>query len=180
MNGVFTLYHDGRFWVGVYEIHEPGGVRAARYIFGAEPNNAELAAFAAGRAFVRLADEARAAPLVPAEHKPTARLTAKRLAKMAKKAQDEIGVGTAAQRSLVELVLQQVARARVAEHPEVAGRGGPRLVPDLGAEDVYVALTELPVEQQLGRHGFAAGVPPHPPDPAALVGDELDVVDAAA
>lgn len=39
MSGVFTLYHDGRFWVGVYEIHEEGLVRAACHIFGAEPNS---------------------------------------------------------------------------------------------------------------------------------------------
>jgi len=120
MSGVFTLYHDGRFWVGVYEIHEPGGVRAARYIFGAEPNNAELAAFAAGRAFVRLADEARAAPLVPAEHKPTARLTAKRLAKMAKKAQEDVGVGTAAQRALAESLAERITESKAARKRRLA------------------------------------------------------------
>ena len=48
----FTLYFDGRFWVGVLELHERrrgaeandqgGTVRAARHVFGAEPSDAEL------------------------------------------------------------------------------------------------------------------------------------------
>ena len=120
MSGVFTLYHDGRFWIGVYEIHEDGQVRAARYIFGAEPNNAELAAFAAGRDFVCLADEARVAPPVAVEERPTARLTAKRLAKQAKKTQDDVGIGTAAQRALAESVAERVGENKAARKRRLA------------------------------------------------------------
>ncbi|MGW5720532.1 YjdF family protein [Amycolatopsis sp. NPDC003865] len=120
MHGVFTLYHDGRFWVGVYEIHEDGLVRAARHVFGAEPNNAELAAFAAGRDFVRLADEARDAPPVPAGQRPTARLNAKRLAKLAKTDQADEGIGTAAQRALRESVAERVAENKAARKRRAA------------------------------------------------------------
>ncbi|MGW5743460.1 YjdF family protein [Amycolatopsis sp. NPDC003861] len=120
MSGVFTLYHDGRFWVGVYEIHEDGQVRAARHLFGSEPTNAELAAFAAGRDFARLADEARAAPPVPTEQRPTARLNAKRLAKLAKKAQEEAGIGTAAQRALRDAVTQHAAENKAARKRRAA------------------------------------------------------------
>ncbi len=120
MSGVFTLYHDGRFWVGVYEIHEDGLVRAARHVFGGEPNNAELAAFAAGRDFVRLADLARAAPPVPAEQRPTARLNAKRLAKLAKKAQSDEGIGTAAQRALRDAVTHHAAENKAARKRRAA------------------------------------------------------------
>ncbi|WP_410607488.1 YjdF family protein [Amycolatopsis sp. lyj-109] len=120
MHGVFTLYHDGRFWVGVYEIHEDGLVRAARHVFGAEPTNAELAVFAAGRDFARLADEARAAPPVPAEQRPTARLNAKRLAKLAKKAQQDEGIGTAAQRALRDAVTQHAAENKAARKRRAA------------------------------------------------------------
>ncbi|RSM49657.1 DUF2992 domain-containing protein [Amycolatopsis balhimycina DSM 5908] len=120
MRGVFTLYHDGRFWVGVYEIHEDGLVRAARHLFGSEPNNAELAAFAAGRDFVRLADEARKPPPVAAEQRPTARLNAKRLAKLAKKAQEDEGIGTAAQRALSDAVTQRAAENKAARKRRVA------------------------------------------------------------
>ena len=126
MHGVFTLYHDGRFWVGVYEIHEDGLVRAARHIFGAEPNNAELAAFAAGRDFVRLADEARNAPPVPAEQRPTARLNAKRLAKLVKKAQDDAGIGTAAQRALKEAVAEQTGVNKAARKRRAAAEAARR------------------------------------------------------
>ncbi|MBE8525706.1 YjdF family protein [Amycolatopsis sp. H6(2020)] len=120
MRGVFTLYHDGRFWVGVYEIHEDGLVRAARHLFGSEPTNAELAVFAAGRDFARLADEARAAPPVPAEQRPTARLNAKRLAKLAKKAQQDEGIGTAAQRALRDALTQHAAENKAARKRRVA------------------------------------------------------------
>ena len=120
MSGVFTLYHDGRFWVGVYEIHEDGLVRAARHLFGSEPNNAELAAFAAGRGFVRLADEARKAPPVAVEERPTARLNAKRLAKLAKKAQEDEGIGTAAQRALRDAVTERAAENKAARKRRAA------------------------------------------------------------
>ena len=120
MSGVFTLYHDGRFWVGVYEIHEDGLVRAARHLFGSEPTNAELAVFAAGRDFARLADEARAAPPVPAEQRPTARLNAKRLAKLAKKAQQDEGIGTAAQRALRDALTEHAAESKAARKRRAA------------------------------------------------------------
>ncbi|MEU0529830.1 YjdF family protein [Amycolatopsis tolypomycina] len=120
MSGVFTLYHDGRFWVGVYEIHEDGLVRAARHLFGSEPTNAELAAFAAGHGFARLADEARAAPPVPASERPTTRLNAKRLAKLAKKTQADEGIGTAAQRALRDAVTHHAAENKAARKRRAA------------------------------------------------------------
>ncbi|WP_158892516.1 YjdF family protein [Amycolatopsis anabasis] len=114
MRSVFTVFHDGQFWVGVYEIHEDGLVRAARHVFGAEPNNAELAAFAAGPEFSALSREAHAAPAVPAARRPSARLTAKRAAKLAKKLQDDVGPGTAAQRALRESVAERVSENKAA------------------------------------------------------------------
>ena len=109
MHGVFTLYHDGRFWVGVYEIHEDGLVRAARHIFGAEPNNAELAAFAAGHEFVRLADRARSAPPVPADQRP-------------KRTYADEGIGTAAQRALRDAVSERAAENKAARKRREAAK----------------------------------------------------------
>lgn len=126
MSSVFTLFHDGHFCVGVYEIHEAGSVRAARHVFGAEPNNAELAEFAAGRAFVTLSAEAHAAPAVPAPQRPTGRVTAKRLAKLAKKTQDDIGIGTAAQRALKESVAERVGENKAARKRREAAEGDRR------------------------------------------------------
>ena len=111
MHGVFTLYHDGRFWVGVYEIHEDGLVRAARHIFGAEPNNAELAAFAAGRGFVRLADDARKAPPVPVTKRPK---------------QTYDGIGTAAQRALKHAVAERAIENKAARKRRLAAEAARR------------------------------------------------------
>ncbi|MCR6481582.1 YjdF family protein [Amycolatopsis sp. OK19-0408] len=105
MSGVFTLYHNGQFWVGVYEIHEDGLVRAARHVFGAEPNNAELAAFAAGRDFVRLADEAREAPPVPVDRK---------------RSYEGEGIGTAAQRALKHAVAERAGENKAARKRRAA------------------------------------------------------------
>jgi hypothetical protein len=69
---------------------------------------------------VRLADEARKAPPVAAAERPTARLNAKRLAKLAKKAQEDEGVGTAAQRALHDAVTQRAAENKAARKRRAA------------------------------------------------------------
>ena len=71
----FTLFFDGRFWVGVLELHERrrgaeandqgGTVRAARHVFGAEPSDAELYDFLLTHGGA-LIDRAAACPPVPA------------------------------------------------------------------------------------------------------------------
>ncbi len=71
----FTLYFDGRFWVGVLEHHERhrGGdmigqeitVRAVRHVFGAEPSDVELYDFLLARSG-ELIDRATASPPAPA------------------------------------------------------------------------------------------------------------------
>ncbi|MGZ7442724.1 YjdF family protein [Paenibacillus sp. TH7-28] len=40
-----TIYHDGQYWVGVFEEHSQGKLRAGRHIFGAEPKDEEVLAF---------------------------------------------------------------------------------------------------------------------------------------
>jgi hypothetical protein len=40
-----TVYYDGQFWVGVLEQEEDGKLKAARYLFGAEPKDAEVLEF---------------------------------------------------------------------------------------------------------------------------------------
>ena len=70
----FTLYFDGRFWVGVLELHERcrgadsndqvGAVRAARHVFGAEPTDVELYDFLLARSG-ELIDRAAESPAVP-------------------------------------------------------------------------------------------------------------------
>ncbi|MCI2422056.1 YjdF family protein [Saccharopolyspora sp. K220] len=118
MSGVFTLFHDGQFWVGIYEIHEDGHVCAARHVFGAEPTNAELAEFAAGPGFATLAQRARNAPAVPASDRPEA--SNRRLAKRASKFQQEAGVGTAAQRALKESMVERAVENKAARKRRLA------------------------------------------------------------
>ena len=81
----FTLYFDGRFWVGVLEHHERrrGGdmigqgitVRAARHVFGGEPSDVELYDFLLARGD-ELIDRAAASPPVPASRWRARRLVA--------------------------------------------------------------------------------------------------------
>ena len=70
MSATFTVFHDGQFWVGVLELHDERGVRAARHVFGPEPGNAELHEFCTGPGFLELSRRAHAAPLVPAGQRP--------------------------------------------------------------------------------------------------------------
>lgn len=42
VSSTLTVYHDGRFWVGVVEHVESGMLSVARVVFGAEPSNEEI------------------------------------------------------------------------------------------------------------------------------------------
>ena len=131
MSATFTLYYDGQFWIGLVEFRDDDGVRAARHIFGSEPNNAELLAFAAGREFDQLARRACAAPAVPDDQRPSQKINWKRLARAAAKEQQQIGAGTAAQQALKEDLMNRLAQAGAkhkatreadAEHRRAAAR----------------------------------------------------------
>lgn len=37
-----TVYYDGQFWCGFFEIREKGSIRVCKFIFGAEPQNFEI------------------------------------------------------------------------------------------------------------------------------------------
>jgi len=106
----FTLYFDGRFWVGVLEHHERhrGGdmigqeitVRAVRHVFGAEPSDVELYDFLLTHGGA-LIDRAAASPPVPtsgslAAPRPNPKRAARRAAKEAARARPS----TAAQAAL--------------------------------------------------------------------------------
>src|SRR5690349_24682977 len=100
MSATFSVFHDGQFWVGVLELHDADGVRAARHVFGPEPGNAELHEFCTGPGFLALSRRAHAAPPVPADQRPTRAVNPKRLARAARKTLEDQPVGTAAQRAL--------------------------------------------------------------------------------
>ena len=109
----FTLYFDGRFWVGVLEHHElrHGGdaisraitVRAARHVFGAEPSDVELYDFLLTHGGA-LIDRAAACPPVPASRSAGSssapRPNPKRAARQAAKEAARARPSTAAQAAL--------------------------------------------------------------------------------
>ena len=45
MEGKFILLFEDPFWVGYFERQDENGVQTAKYIFGAEPTNAQLISF---------------------------------------------------------------------------------------------------------------------------------------
>ena len=120
----FTLYFDGRFWVGVLECRERhhGGdvngqaitVRAARHVFGAEPSDAELYDFLLTHGGA-LIDRAAACPPVPASRpvgsSSASRPNPKRAARQAAKEAARARPSTAAQAALAAAREETAARA---------------------------------------------------------------------
>ena len=49
VSSTLTVYHDGQFWVGVYERVENDRYSVCRIVFGAEPSNEEILALVCGR-----------------------------------------------------------------------------------------------------------------------------------
>ncbi|CAM3509192.1 DUF2992 domain-containing protein [Nocardiopsis gilva] len=85
MGARFTVYFEAPFWVGVLELDDEEGVRAARHVFGSEPTGPELLDFTR-RHFLDLYDRALACPPVPADELRRAdRLRARRAARAAAK-----------------------------------------------------------------------------------------------
>ncbi|MDO4797298.1 MAG: YjdF family protein [Coriobacteriales bacterium] len=42
VSSTLTVYHDGQFWVGMFECIEDGQLSACRIVFGAEPSAEEI------------------------------------------------------------------------------------------------------------------------------------------
>ena len=120
----FTLFFDGRFWVGVLEVHERrrgaeandkgGTVRAARHVFGAEPSDVELYDFLLTHGGA-LIDRAAACPPVPAPRSvdslSTPRPNPKRAARQAAKEAARALPATAAQAALAAAREETATRA---------------------------------------------------------------------
>ena len=120
----FTLFFDGRFWVGVLECRERhhGGdvngqaitVRAARHVFGAEPSDVELYDFLLTHGGA-LIDRAAACPPVPASRSAgsssASRPNPKRAARQAAKEAARARPSTAAQAALAAAREETATRA---------------------------------------------------------------------
>ena len=120
----FTLFFDGRFWVGVLELHERrrgaeandqgGTVRAARHVFGAEPSDVELYDFLLTHGGA-LIDRAAACPPAPASRpvgsSSASRPNPKRAARQAAKEAARARPSTAAQAALAAAREETATRA---------------------------------------------------------------------
>ena len=120
----FTLFFDGRFWVGVLELHERrrgaeandqgGTVRAARHVFGAEPSDVELYDFLLTHGGA-LIDRAAASPPVPVsrpvDSSSTPRPNPTRAARQAAKEAARARPSTAAQAALAAAREETATRA---------------------------------------------------------------------
>ena len=49
VSSTLTVYHDGQFWVGMFERVEDGRVSACRVVFGAEPSSEQIQQLICGR-----------------------------------------------------------------------------------------------------------------------------------
>lgn len=124
MPSTFSVYFEDPFWVGVLEIIDEDGVRAARHVFGAEPTGPELMEFSL-REFGRLLERALASEPVEPDSAQRARpANPKRLARAAAREQRSRPVSTAAQEALArgfEDAKQEsrgAAKRRLAEEDE--------------------------------------------------------------
>ncbi len=116
MHSQFTLYFDGSFWVGVYEVHfSDGTVQAARYVFGGEPSDAELWAWTLVHG-MELIDRAHAAPRITPS--ASTRLkhvrSPKRMARLAARESASPRTSTAAQEALARARDEQKTSAKAA------------------------------------------------------------------
>jgi len=111
VSGRLTILFEDSFWIGVYERESDGQCEVSRIVFGAEPSNAEVAAFLA-KHWKRL----RFSPPVPAEARKAAG-NPKRMQRAVTRALQAGGIGTKAQQAL-QLEREQHKRERRADRRE--------------------------------------------------------------
>lgn len=94
-----TIYFDGSFWCGLVEAETDGHYQVIRYVFGAEPKDADVFAFIAKR-LPRLLDEAGT---VAAEKKSEKKINPKRMQRLINREKRQPVVSTKAQLAISEL-----------------------------------------------------------------------------
>jgi len=100
VSSTLTVYHDGQFWVGVYERVENDRYSVCRIVFGAEPSNEEILGLICskfnGLRFTNpiVSEEVEAAPKLAANPKRRQREASREMAKR--------GPSTKAQQALSE------------------------------------------------------------------------------
>jgi hypothetical protein len=94
-----TILHDGQFWVGVLEWEHKGRFKAARYLFGTEPREAEILEFVKHR-MMQVAE--RVSGSIPIEQRVERKVNPKRIIREAQKELQSRSMTSKAQQALKE------------------------------------------------------------------------------
>ncbi len=90
-----TIFFNGQFWVGVVELYVGNELKAGQYVFGVEPQDAEVLAFIVNNDFLSLLTQASAS--VEAPPISFKRVNPKRMARQVSQEIASQGVSTFAQ-----------------------------------------------------------------------------------
>jgi hypothetical protein len=81
----YTLYFDGQFWRGALELRDAAGAGGAGHVWGGEPTEPEVYAFACSPGYVALLDKAElartTAQLEPLPRRPSPKRAAREAAR---------------------------------------------------------------------------------------------------
>ncbi len=92
-----TVYHDGQFWVGVFEEIIEGRLKASRYVFGSEPKDEEILELINKNRIV-LTD--MSSQFVEVNELTERKINPKRLSREVAREMKKVGISTKAQQSL--------------------------------------------------------------------------------
>lgn len=109
VSSTLTVYHDGQFWVGVFERVEDGRYSVSRVVFGAEPSNEEILVLICNRY-----GELRFTEPMVNEESPRPAANPKRRQREASREMKQRGPSTKAQQALAE-AREASARQRKAD-----------------------------------------------------------------
>ncbi|MDQ0493028.1 MULTISPECIES: YjdF family protein [Paenibacillus] len=99
-----TVYFEKPYWVGVIETQEKGKIRAARYVFGSEPSDAEVLTFVQSDEMSNLTE--RMTVVIEGKTPLNHRVNPKRLQRLAAKEIRSRGTNTYAEQA-IKLQLEQ-------------------------------------------------------------------------
>ncbi|MEW9700344.1 YjdF family protein [Paenibacillus sp. SI8] len=115
-----TVYFEQPFWVGVIEEACNGKLRAARYVFGSEPHDAEVMAFVQNDLLDWIEHVRQSADIKPVVER---RINPKRLARAIAKEMKQQGASSAAQQAIqLELELRKKERKIVSREQKEAAK----------------------------------------------------------
>lgn len=133
-----TVYHDGQFWVGVFEEIVVEKLKVYHHVFGAEPKDEEILELIKNK-MVALTDWSSQS--VEAEEPIQRKINPKRLSREVARAMKEIGISTKAQQAL------QLEREKNKSEKKVISR---QLKEEL-AEKKWLLKTEKAKKRHRGR-----------------------------